>query len=174
LTRRDHFLSPPDYTLAYTLITQSTQTDEGCTVRMSDRYEVHGQERYWLSDLMRDVGGMANALVTLGALVMTIVQDQMFNAELIRQVYQMQKPPTLSQDEDGGLSPAKKRSKDQSLGAITGKTKVQVSPQKGKRADLHKVGESFSSSDAKWLLDFEPQLFFRELVSRIPFKSSLV
>jgi hypothetical protein len=40
---------------------------------MSDRYEVHGQERYWLSDLMRDVGGMANALVTLGALVMTIV-----------------------------------------------------------------------------------------------------
>ena len=73
MTRRDHVLSPPDYTLAYTLITQSTQTDEGCTVRMSDRYEVHGQERYWLSDLMRDVGGMANALVTLGALVMTIV-----------------------------------------------------------------------------------------------------
>ena len=143
-------------------------------MRMSDRYEVHGQERYWLSDLMRDVGGMANALVTLGALVMTIVQDQMFNAELIRHVYQMQKPHTPSQDEDGGLSPTKKRSKDQSLGAITGKTKVQVSPQKGKRADPHKLGESFSSSDAKWLLDFEPQLFFRELVSRIPFKSSLV
>jgi hypothetical protein len=97
----------------------------------------------------------------------------MFNAELIRQVYQMQKPHTPSQYDDGGLSPTKKRSKDQSLGAITGKTKVQVSPQKGKRGELHKLGESFSSSDAKWLLDFEPQLFFRELVSRIPFKSSL-
>ena len=80
----------------------------------------------------------------------------MFNAELIRQVYQMQKPHTPTQDEDGRLSPTKKRSKDQSLGAITGKTKVQVSPQKGKRADPHKLGESFSSSDAKWLLDFEP------------------
>lgn len=61
---------------------------------MSDRYEVHAQERYWLSDLMRDVGGMANALVTIGALAMTIVQDHMFNAELIHQVYQMQKPPS--------------------------------------------------------------------------------
>jgi len=101
---------------------------------------------------------------------MTIVQDHMFNAELIHQVYQMQKHPTPSQEDDGALSPTKKRSKEQSLGAITGKTKVQVSPQKGKRgADLHKLGESFSSSDAKWLLDFEPQLFFRELVSRIPF-----
>ena len=44
-------------------------------MHVSDRYDVHAKERYWLSDLMRDVGGMTNVLVTIGALVMTIVQD---------------------------------------------------------------------------------------------------
>ena len=121
MTKRDHLLSPPDYTLAYTLTFEDASS---CTVRISDRYEVHAQERYWMSDLMRDLGGMANALVTIVALVMTIVQDQLFNAELIHQVYQMQKPSTASQNDEEGLSPTKKRSKEQSLGAITGKTKV--------------------------------------------------
>ncbi len=66
---------------------------------------------------------------------------------------------TETEGEEGSqMSPTKMKAKKESLKSITQKTKVlQISPEKPKGSCLHKgFQESFSSSDAKWLLDFEP------------------
>ena len=118
---------------------------------------------------------MANSLMTIGLLMISLVQEQLLQSSLIKEVYQVQGGGTAPQQ----YSPSKSYktnfgSPKKQVRVITAKRKITISPYKTKRGrKIHSEKDNFSSADAKWLLDFESQLFFQELVKRLRFVYTL-
>ena len=88
--------------------------------------------------------------MVIGMVIVSFVQEKLFQAALIKEIYQIERERSPGQ-------PPQRR--------ITGKSKVQISPAKARKREK----ENFTSKDAKLLLDFEAHLFFLELVRRLRF-----
>lgn len=86
---------------------------------------------------------MANALITLGMLVTSLFQDQLLQASLIKEIYQVEQHPSAPP-----IKRAKSNFGSPQRQGVTQKRKVVRSPLKADK-------EAFSSADARWLLDYE-------------------
>ncbi|TNV80409.1 hypothetical protein FGO68_gene3005 [Halteria grandinella] len=122
---------------------QDLSSTEFFTITMSPIITVVQQQAYTLPQLLSDLGGMANLLTACGLFVLSLFHDQLLQAALIGELYQFDREETTT----SGVK-------------IKSKSEIAISCPSTKKECL------FTEKDARWLLDFEPQLFFQELSRR--------
>lgn len=54
---------------------------------MSNEVKVYEYNLYSIADVMKDVGGMAHTLMTLGFILVALFQDELFQSALIKEIY---------------------------------------------------------------------------------------
>lgn len=57
------------------------------TFPLSSIVEVAESKAYLLTDLLTDIGGMANTLMMLGLILVSLFQEPLFQSALIKEIY---------------------------------------------------------------------------------------
>jgi hypothetical protein len=56
-------------------------------INIDERIEVIEEKVYMITDVMTEVGGMAHTLIIFGFVFVSLFQDKLFQAALIKEIY---------------------------------------------------------------------------------------